>query len=263
MRRVLLAESINLPGYNRVALHRSQICLADDIHLVERDYTIGIGISYKKLLTQTINRIALNIAIHDSEQPLKVRISDGLDGLGSHRVYQQVTSHPDVTTKKIILFGFKEMSKSDSQKNTLWKNCLPNSPFSIRPVTILTLTENKENVSFLMKTMINNETDDIEASGLDLINSYVSILLQQLYTHKMAPRLVWMSVINSSYCVGIVDSTQYRKSFSLLFFRIKHRLATFPVVDVPPCEEAKSIMISNFSFSIHKENSWHLGLSLN
>ena len=82
LRRVLLAESINLPGYNRVALHRSQICLADDIHLVERDYPIGIGISYKKLLTHTINRIVLNISIHDSEQPLKVRISDGLDGSG-------------------------------------------------------------------------------------------------------------------------------------------------------------------------------------
>ena len=82
LRRVLLAESINLPGYNRVALHRSQICLADDVHIVERDYPIGIGISDKKLLTHTINRIILNISIHDFEQPLKVRISDGLDGSG-------------------------------------------------------------------------------------------------------------------------------------------------------------------------------------
>ena len=72
-----------------------------------------------------------------------------------------------------------------------------------------------------------------------------------------------MSVITSLYSVGIVDSTHYRKSLSLLFFRIKHRLATFPVVDVPPCEEAKSIKISNFLSVIHKENFWHLGLSLN
>ena len=72
LRSVLLAESINLPEYNRVALHRSQISLADDIHLVERYYPIGIGISLKELLTQIINRIVLNISIHDSEQPLKI-----------------------------------------------------------------------------------------------------------------------------------------------------------------------------------------------
>ena len=88
LRRVLLAESINFPGYHQVAFHPGQICLADDIHLVERDYPIGVGISNKKLLTHTINRIALNIFIYDSEQRLKVRISDGLDGSGSHRVYQ-------------------------------------------------------------------------------------------------------------------------------------------------------------------------------
>ena len=34
-----------------------------------------------------------------------------------------------------------------------------------------------------------------------------------------------------------------------MIFRIKHRLATFPVVDVPPCKETKSIIISNCSFS--------------
>ena len=33
LRRILLAESINLPGYNRVALHRRQISLVDEMHL--------------------------------------------------------------------------------------------------------------------------------------------------------------------------------------------------------------------------------------
>ena len=110
------------------------------------------------MLTQTINRIVVNISIHGSGQPLKVSISDGLDGSRSHRIYQQVTSHPDVSTKFFILFGFKVMTISDNDNNTLWKNSLPNYPFSIRPITILALPENKENLSFLMKTMINKET---------------------------------------------------------------------------------------------------------
>ena len=58
-----------------------------------------------------------------------------------------------------------------------------------------------------------------------------------------------MSIIASLDSVGIVDSTQNKKSFSLLFFRTKHRLATFPVVKVLPCEEAKSIMIFYITFS--------------
>ena len=152
LRRVLLTESINLPGYNRVALHRNQISLAEDVHLVEKDYPIGIGISYSKLLTHTINRILLNISLDDCE-PLKIRISDGLDGSGSHRVYQQATSHPDITTKNFLLFGFKVLTITDNHDNTLWKNFTPNSPFTIRPITLLALPENEENVSFLMKTI--------------------------------------------------------------------------------------------------------------
>ena len=65
-----------------------QISLVDEMHFVERDYPIGIVISYHKLLTHTVNRIMLNISIADFELPMKVRVSDGLDGSGSHRVYQ-------------------------------------------------------------------------------------------------------------------------------------------------------------------------------
>ena len=200
---VLLAKLMNLPGYNRVALHRSQICFAENIHLVKRDYPIGTGISYKKLLTH-INRFVLNISIHDCEHPLKVRISDGLDGSGSHRVYQQVTSHPDVTTKIFLFFGFKVMSISDTQNSTLWENCSPKSHFSIRSVTILALTENKENVSFLMKTMINKETADIEANGLDLINGHhakVAVLRSQLDA-KMAQILSGAGGASCQFCTA-------------------------------------------------------------
>lgn len=106
MKRVLLNESLNLPGYNRVAEHRRLISLVDDIHLMQRDHSIGVGISYKRLLTHTVNRILFNISIHDNEQ-LKISISDGLDGSGSHRIYQQANFDPDIITKNFQLFCFK------------------------------------------------------------------------------------------------------------------------------------------------------------
>ena len=51
---------------------------------------------------------------------------------------------------------------SDNHSNTVWKNPITNFPFSIRPIALLVLPENFANVSFLMKTMINRETDVIE-----------------------------------------------------------------------------------------------------
>ena len=156
------------------------------------------------MLTQTINRIVLNISIHGSGQPLKVSISDGLDGSGSHRVYQQVTSHPDVSTNFFYLFGFKVMNISDNHNNTLWKNSLPNSPFSIRPITILAPPENKENVSFLMKRMINKETADIEANGLDLINCHHAsvVILRSQLDGKMAEILSGAGGASCQFCTA-------------------------------------------------------------
>ncbi|KAI6647405.1 hypothetical protein LOD99_12401 [Oopsacas minuta] len=154
------------------------------MEIVEREYPVGIGISYHTLLTHTVNRIiSTNTPIDSDDQPLKIRISDGLDGSGSHRVYQQATSHPDLTTKDFLLFGFKVLSITNHQGKLLWKNSVPNSPFSIRPITILALQENLENVGFLMSIMVNKETEYIENDGLNLINGItasVQILRSQI-----------------------------------------------------------------------------------
>ena len=52
LRRTLLSENFTLPGYNKVAAHRSRINLIDEVRLITRDHTVGVGISYHKLLTQ-------------------------------------------------------------------------------------------------------------------------------------------------------------------------------------------------------------------
>ncbi|KAI6646238.1 hypothetical protein LOD99_9380 [Oopsacas minuta] len=131
LRRLLLSD-VQLPGYNRLATYRSQICLTNDIFSVDREHQVGIAVSYKKLLTHTVNRILTASAneIPSASNPKKIRISDGLEGSGSHPVYQQAT-HSNISTKSLILFGFKVISISDIDNKLIWKNPLPNSPFSI------------------------------------------------------------------------------------------------------------------------------------
>ena len=61
LRRILVTEFFILPGYNRVALHSRQLSLADEMHVVEKDYPIGNGISHRRLLAHTVDIIILNI----------------------------------------------------------------------------------------------------------------------------------------------------------------------------------------------------------
>ena len=167
LRRLLLTDGLQLPGYNRLATHRFQICLTSDMFSIDREHPVGIGVSYYKLLTHTLNRILTVSGNEVSGSTLKIRISDGLDGSGCHRVYQQVT-HPNVSTKSFILFGFKVISISTTENKIIWKNPLPNSPFSIRPVAILALQENEDNIKYLMETLINKESTHITEQGVEL-----------------------------------------------------------------------------------------------
>ena len=86
------------------------------------------------------------------------------------RIYQQVMPHPDLTTKNILLFGFRVIHDGIS----IWKNLVPNSPFSFRPTAILALPENEDNVKYLMNSLINEETALIEANGLKLSKGHAN-----------------------------------------------------------------------------------------
>ena len=122
LRRLLLSDVL-IPGYNRLATHRSQICLTNDIFPVDREHQVGIGVSYNKLLTHTVNR-TLNASGNEIAGNLNIRISDGLDDSGCHRVYQQAT-HPDISTKSFILFGFRVISISDIENKLILKTLYP------------------------------------------------------------------------------------------------------------------------------------------
>ena len=92
--------------------------------------------------------------------PLKLEISDGLDGSGCHRIYNQLPSHPEISTKSFILFGLIiSMTDFSNPPKIHWMNPMPNSPFVLRPVALLSLEENRENVRFIMERIINQETE--------------------------------------------------------------------------------------------------------
>ena len=48
--------------------------------------------------------------------PLTVAITDGMDGSGCHRVYNQVQGFLDISTKTYILFGFKILWIQDAEQ---------------------------------------------------------------------------------------------------------------------------------------------------
>ena len=71
------------------------------------------------------------------------------------------------------------ISISDIENKLIWKNHLPNSPFSIRPVAILALKENEDNIRYLMDTLINKESTQITENGLELTSGFCEVEIQR------------------------------------------------------------------------------------
>ena len=154
-------DDIKIPGYNRLAAHRFQINLASGIFLIIRDFPIGVGISYSKILSHTVNRIVQS-SIPTHEITPNCLSEFRMDLMALVGIASISRSHPDMSTKNFILFGFKLLSISNNYGTEVWKNHVPNSPFSIRPITLIAQQENEENVKYLMNTVINDETDRIK-----------------------------------------------------------------------------------------------------
>ena len=117
-----------------VALHRAEITLANDLQYVYNltQVTVGICIAYRMMLKQTLTRLLSTLPnLNDSQFPLALRISDGLDGSGSHQIYNQLQESVHFNTKNFWLFAFKLLSIKDSSDNDVWINSLPNSHFQI------------------------------------------------------------------------------------------------------------------------------------
>ena len=63
LQRTLLPDNLKLPGYNRVAVHRAQVNLVDEVRLIHREFPIGAGISDTRQLSHTVERIVMNLNV--------------------------------------------------------------------------------------------------------------------------------------------------------------------------------------------------------
>ena len=97
----------------------------NDIEIVKNssDYPFGIGMNCTKILSFTTERLIEVIGpIQETDYPLNIEIADGLDGSGSHKVYNQVNSHISFSTKSFTIFAFKILTIKDKRSKILWLN---------------------------------------------------------------------------------------------------------------------------------------------
>ena len=107
------------------------------------------------------------------------------------------------STKSFIIFAFKILTIKDKRSKILWLNDAPNSPFVTRPIALISLKENHENVDFIMKTLINHDTSKIEHSGFDTIRGHVNVkILRSLFDSKMAATLSGAGRANCQLCTA-------------------------------------------------------------
>ena len=69
---------------------------------------VGISLPYRLHVTQTLHKLVESErGLHNAEYPLTAKLTDGLDGSGSHSIYNQKQIHPDLITKNFLLFSLK------------------------------------------------------------------------------------------------------------------------------------------------------------
>ena len=144
-------------------------------------------VPYAQFIRHTFCRIISTLPSFSTEDfPLRFQIADGLDGSGSHTVYNQPNTNTD--TKSYILFCFKAVHIVNSSGKELWRNNLPNSPFSQRPIFLLAATENRDNIRQFMNDIINPETDQMRIEGFSLAaDQHVSVdIVRSMFDGKMA-----------------------------------------------------------------------------
>ena len=103
------------------------------------------------------NYVNVTSSINARFSNLQFQIADGLDGSGSHTVYNQTITNTE--TKSFILFCFRPIQITSCSGSILWKNLNPNSPFTQRPIFLHAAKENEENIKQFMNDIINSDTE--------------------------------------------------------------------------------------------------------
>ena len=135
--------------------------------------------------------------------PLTLRISDGLDGSGSHQIYNQLSTITNPQSKNFLLFAFKLLSINDHLEREVWVNTIPNSHFQIRPVALIAMKECEDNVKFLIDSYINLQTSIIENQGLELPQGFVQVkVIRSMFDGKMFGILTGAGGANCQLCTA-------------------------------------------------------------
>ena len=190
LKRVCKSEGVIFAKYKDISQFRSQITLDKEFILIlnTTELPIGIGISYISIMRQTISRLLQTLSpVMDIQFPLTFTASDGLDGSGSHQIYNQLQETQQFNCKSFILFAFKPLAIRDCNDNLIWSNQTPNSQFQIRPVALLAAKENEDNVRHLMDTYINPLVSELQENGITFPQGIVKVkLVRSMFDGKMA-----------------------------------------------------------------------------
>ena len=183
------SENIQFPAYSKISQYRSDVILANEIGYFrnEIESIIGVGLSYRRILEQTVQRLFDTLPpIVESHYPLSIKVADGLDGSGSHQLYNQFEANVS-STKQYIIFGSKIVKVTDVTCNTIWSNEKPNSTVGIRPVALIAEKENEANIKHIMQNLINPEDADIELKGFNFANGHINIsVIRAMFDGKMS-----------------------------------------------------------------------------
>ena len=188
LRHHLLSSDICFPAYHKVVEQRNNIILRTDIQMYPNSVTpVGVYVPYAQYVRHTFCRIMLTVPPPKAQDfPLQFQIADGLDGSGSHTVYNQSNTNTD--TKSFILFCFKPIQITSFSGREIWKNTCPNSPFTQRPIFLLAAKESQVNIKQFMSDLINPDTDLMKSEGFILeSNEQVRVdIVRSMFDGKMA-----------------------------------------------------------------------------
>ena len=98
----MLSSDIYFPAYHRVVEQRNSIILQNIIQLYPNPATpVGAHVPYAQYVRHTLDQILFTIPPPTAQDfPLRFQIADGLDGSGSHRIYNQ--SSTSTETKAVV-----------------------------------------------------------------------------------------------------------------------------------------------------------------
>ena len=85
-----------MSGTKKLSAYRQQVSLTKDIFSVPVPFTqtVGVGISYRTIVTQTVQELLDDIPnLQRFDFPGEIHLCDGLDRSGSHSKFQQELPH--------------------------------------------------------------------------------------------------------------------------------------------------------------------------